>query len=355
LAWVLPKEGIVTLEHRLLFVAALVAGFAAIAFAEEAEIAPTPESCLAAPESFTGLSESCVMPNCCTDGCGWTVTADAIFLQRTSSGSQHLLTDPIPDTEMFNSSALHFSTAAGPRLSLRRQGVLDGELEAVYFGIDGFSASADFPNSALPSGVAGLTIDDAIVMPVYSVQFQYGSRLYNTELNYRRPVNERLTLLSGFRWVELEDRYQATGTENVFMGPFASTVSGQNDLYGFQMGGDLQLLDPGRRLQINAGGKAGIYGNNARASNTYVDTIRDFSASASAGRVAFVGEIGLTASYRLTDHLAARAGYQLLWIDGVTVGANQIASTDFVTGSATVNAAQTVFYHGATAGLELSW
>ena len=342
-------------EHRLLFVVPLFACFTAISFAEQNEITPTPESCLASPESCAGLPESCVTPNCCTHSCGWTATADAILLQRTSSGSQHLLTDPIPDTELFNSSALRFSTAAGPRLSLRRQGVLDGELEAVYFGIDSFSASTDFPNSALPSGVAGLTIDDAVVIPVYSVQFQYGSRLYNTEFNYRKPVNERLTLLAGFRWVELEDRYQATGTENVFLGPFASNVSGQNDLYGFQLGGDLQLFNPGRRLQIDACGKAGIYGNNARTTNRYVDTVRDFSASASAGQTAFVGEIGLTASYRLTDHLAARAGYQLLWIDGVTVGADQIASTDFVTSSATVNAAHTVFYHGATVGLELSW
>ncbi len=328
------------LERGFVLAALILMSLTAATAAQQADALP-------APESFRDSDASTFVGR-------WAVTAETLILDRSASGGQRLLTDPIPNAELFNASDLRFPMAAGPRLSLRRQGVLDGELEVVYFGIDGFQSTASFPNSALPSTVAGLSIDDAIVTPVDSALFQYDSRLYNFELNYRKQVRERLTLLAGFRWVELEDRYVATGIEDANMSLFTDAVRGHNHLYGFQIGCDAKLRAPEKLFQIDALAKAGVYGNAVGLTNDYADTVRSYSASSSSGHVAFVGELGLMASYRLSDHLSARVGYQLLWLDGVAVGPEQISSTDFLSGSAAFKPG-TAFYHGANVGLEFQW
>ena len=131
-------------------------------------------------------------------------------------------------------------------------------------------------------------------------------------------------------------------------------MRGHNHLYGFQIGCDAKLRAPEKLFQIDALAKAGVYGNAVGLTNDYADTVRSYSASSSSGHVAFVGELGLMASYRLSDHLSARVGYQLLWLDGVAVGPEQISSTDFLSGSAAFKPG-TAFYHGANVGLEFQW
>jgi hypothetical protein len=328
------------LERRFVFAALMLVSLTAAAVAQQSDALPT-------PGTFGDSGDSTFVGR-------WAVTADTLVLQRSASGSQSLLTDPIPGTELFNASDLRFPMAAGPRLSLRRQGIWDGELEAVYFGIDGFRSTASFPNSALPSTVAGLSIDSAIATPVDSALFQFDSRLYSFELNYRKQLRERLTVLAGFRWVELEDRYIATGIEDAYKDLFTDTVRSHNHLYGFQIGCDAKLRAPEKLLQIDALAKVGIYGNAAGLTSDYADTVHAYSASSSGGHVAFVGELGLTASYRLSDHLAARLGYQLFWLDGVAVAPEQISAAEFISGAASVKAGA-AFFHGANVGLEFQW
>ncbi|MEO8271436.1 MAG: hypothetical protein ABI557_17065, partial [Aureliella sp.] len=71
-------------------------------------------------------------------------------------------------------------------------------------------------------------------------------------------------------------------------------------------------------------------------------------------RTAFVAEIGTNGAYCLTDHLSLRGGYRLLWVDGVALVSDQLASSNFYTGNG-FNGSGNVFYHGATAGLEYAF
>ena len=71
-----------------------------------------------------------------------------------------LLSDPLSGSSLLDSSGLGFHHEAGPRLSLIYQGCAWG-FELNYFCIDGWKADADFPNSAFPSGVESLALDNA--------------------------------------------------------------------------------------------------------------------------------------------------------------------------------------------------
>jgi len=78
------------------------------------------------------------------------------------------------------------------------------------------------------------------------------------------------------------------------------------------------------------------------------------STGTSARSVAFCGEIGITAAYNLTDRLALRGGYQLLWLDGVALASQQpiLNPPPLLSAATSVGTSGDVFYNGAFIGLE---
>jgi hypothetical protein len=298
---------------------------------------------------------------CCCECCGprWSITADALFLHRSATKSQRLLFDPLEEVDLLNSSDMSFSGQAGPRLSLIRHGSNGWDFEFNFFGINAWKASADFPESALPGGVGSLIVDDTMPLPVFNVGFEEYSRLYSTELNLRRPINNWLTTLAGFRCVDLSDYYRAHGTEAVVSSSFTHAINAHNHMYGFQMGDEALLFENAGRLRINSFAKIGIFYNDAdQSSNLNIidpDSFGDLSAAANGSRTSFMAEMGLIGSYKLCKRAVLRGGYQVMWIEGVALAPRQISVTNLGAGTAGVDTSTGLFYHGATAGLEVMW
>ena len=305
--------------------------------------------------------EACC-PNECEKSCcdrfepTWTVTTDALFLHRSATSGPTLLSDTVGN-DLLKSSDLGFSWAAGPRLSLIRDCACGWGLELNYFGIDGWEANAAFPTASLPGGVGSLAIDKAIPLPVTEASFGQNSRLYNGEFNVRRQVNENLTLLAGFRWVELQDTYLVQGTSAILATPFSEAVRAHNHLYGFQIGADALLFEYMERFRIRGIAKTGIFYDAAGQSTGFSDPagLGVLNAGDNGNHTSFLGELGVLCSYRLSKHAALRGGYQLMWIDGVALATRQIPNTDLGAGTAAIDTTGGVFYHGANVGLELAW
>jgi hypothetical protein len=70
--------------------------------------------------------------------------------------------------------------------------------------------------------------------------------------------------------------------------------------------------------------------------------------------VALLGEVGLTAKFRLTNHVAIRGGYQVMALHGVALAPDQIASADVVTETSSVTLSSLIT-HGGTFGIEVFW
>ena len=103
--------------------------------------------------------------------------------------------------------------------------------------------------------------------------------------------------------------------------------------------------------------KVGLFGNAARQNSFLKSSFESApvffaSAAGQSGQVAFVGEIGLTGDYRLSDRLLLRGGYQLLWIDGVALAPSQMPELNFTTQTGPPTTGN-VFYHGALSGQEI--
>ncbi len=191
-------------------------------------------------------------------------------------------------------------------------------VEARYFGLYGWSGKVD--------------LGDATV----SLPFTLQSQLQSAEVNIRRTTASWLQLLAGFRWVELDDTFNLANLAS------AKTF---NRLFGCQVGADVSIWQY-NRLSFDAIGKAGIYGN---AIDGQLNIPGTLNLATSRGRTAFVGEVGLTGRYAITNSLALRATYELLWLDGVAAVNELSLNPNLTAVSATTN---TIFYQGAFVGFE---
>jgi hypothetical protein len=61
--------------------------------------------------------------------------------------------------------------------------------------------------------------------------------------------------------------------------------------------------------------------------------------------------------YRLTQHVTLQGGYQVLWLDNVSLASEAAAATTQIAGgaSSTINTDGRVWYNGALAGVEFIW
>lgn len=278
----------------------------------------------------------------------WQVTADVLFLQRRDPAAAVLIASSLDGAELLNAGDFDFGVEPGFDLSLTYRFDDRFAIQARYFGVDHWnarSAAATAPDSLLQVNASP---------PVFAwagtgIQSESTSALQNAELNAQRRVLERWTLLAGFRYAELDERFSA-GLVAADI-PFHYETATRNRLYGGQLGVGVLLWDRGGPLTVQAEGKAGIFGNAAAQDSAYDTGVVAVAARGSGSQTAFLGEIGLLGDCCLTSRWSLRGGYRLLWIDGVALATDQVAASDFVSNRG-MNTIGDAFYHGAFVGIQ---
>jgi hypothetical protein len=284
----------------------------------------------------------------------WTGTVDAMWMTRFGGRRETLVSDASTGATLFTSSDMNFNLAGGPRVDVIRHADCGWDVEFAYFSIDGWNAS---DSATAPSGVqfnnAGIQVTTK--NDTTGMDFMYLSKLYSGELNVRHAVDEQLTILAGFRTLQLEDRLRGVVTANGVASPTSFIdVATENYLYGFQIGGDATLwTSENGRFRIDSLLKAGVFGNYARQNTGSLLTGEN--ASAAGNHAAFFGEVSFTAVWQFSKHIAARGGYQAMWIQSAALAPNQLSYTNLPTQTATLDQQGAVFYHGAFAGLEVDY
>jgi hypothetical protein len=227
--------------------------------------------------------------------------------------------------------------------------------ELTYFGFhewDGKASASGSGNLSIP-GTLGLTTQDFVFADLISLD--YSSRLHNFEATYRQDV-EGMTLLGGFRYVNLDERLTltstrlATGTSDYF-------VHTQNQLIGGQLGiGFYEDFDDRLRLELT--GKFGVFGNVAEnrtrlsdLNNTFIR--RDFDVRSNP--VSVLGEVGTKLTFQVTDWLSVHAGYRFLWINNVALASDQFDFSTLPGAGNSIDARSYLLMHGGNAGIEVRW
>ncbi|MBN2580397.1 MAG: hypothetical protein JXB10_15545 [Pirellulales bacterium] len=279
-----------------------------------------------------------------------TATADLLVMDRVGPRSVPLVRNATTGAELLNAKDLDFKWELGPRVNFIAHRVLfDQDIEASYFGIDGFRASETVYSASNPIAfsIPGYTYTAANGA---GIRFEYPSQIYSAELNGRIYLYDRLSLLAGFRWVNLHENLVGTGIVGG-MGTEFLDINVDNHLYGGQIGMDVSLLDFDGPFRIDGVLKAGVFGN-------YTD-----QAAIVGGRnygdkrdhTAFLGEINLVAVYEITPNILLRGGYQVLWLEGVALAGDQPATLDLNSNDFQPDTRGSLFYHGAFAGLEINY
>ncbi len=274
----------------------------------------------------------------------WTVRVGTIFLERSRLKSQLFVFDSFPVAANLNADNFDFPVQGGIDVAALRRGTV-ADIDFRYFGIDQWSASQG-PIQA------GAEIIDAT----------YASRLHSVEVNLRRNVTPKLTVLGGFRYLSFREHSSVARDVGIFpiLQDFRTDTT--NDLYGAQIGADAILWDRGGRLRIEGVVKAGVYAGVTSnqvdyglsiSGNVFANIV---SVGASRDHTAFVGDLNFTAVYQLNEVWAVRVGYQLLWLDGIALATDQPPLVELsVNPTIQVDTSGSAFFHGALLGLERSW
>lgn len=283
----------------------------------------------------------------CCPGPLWTVAADAVFMQRSRPDSLVLMQDVFVPTRNLNADAFGFDFTTGWDVSLERE-TLCGGLEARFFSIDGWdSATMAVFDPASP--VVINTVMPFVPTGLMTVDATYNSELLSAELNLRRELSDCVSLLGGFRYLELDEHFHAD-LDVAAIVPSTYDTFTRNRLYGGQIGADATLWSR-NRLTVEGLVKVGIFHNSGGQNTVYDTGAVVVMATDTSDRAAFLGELAFAANYCLTDALSLRAGYDLLWLETVALASDQIPATNFATSSG-ISADGGAFYHGAFVGLE---
>jgi hypothetical protein len=309
----------------------------------------------------------------------WTASADFIFMQRVGN-VPYILVETVPSsvpyvdlsktagTPVLNASDFSHSFSGGPRVGLVHHGDGGTDLEVSYFQIDGwdsYRAVGPTPDDWLVMRAPGnfLQTQNELSPPfTQAMTWDYTSRLYNAEANMRWHSWDRVSVLAGFRWVNVTEKLVGMLTPPTphGTGSFWDTQT-KNNLYGLQIGAEARLLERGR-FSIGGVLKAGIFDNRVDETTLVRMERIQFPESASTDYLAFLGELGVQCKYQATPRLSLKVGYEVMWLQGVALAPGQIPETyssygglnplDTHVQAVGVNCSSGVLYHGGAAGLE---
>lgn len=306
----------------------------------------TDDSSLAAPGACAtcGPAQPLMDNGCSVRPSSVQFTFDFLVMDREGPDSADLFFDTQTGGVLLNTESLVKQAEPGVRLGLILFADEGCDIEFGYLGLDKFGQSMTI---ASQNPITFPFFGGVPANPQNEYTASYLSQLDSGEVNLRRRFGNRLALLAGFRFLELRERFEISSSS----GTFDSTAD--NDLYGFQLGGDVQLLRI-RRSMVFATIKSGVYYNNADVSaeaavgNTPIAFIDDED------EVAFVGDVAFGMLIPMGSHADLRVGYQGLYLDGIGLAPDQSDNYDLFTSSGSMDTS-TLLYHGGFVGVDLFW
>lgn len=253
-----------------------------------------------------------------------------------------------------------FGYERGARVTVgRAYDCLDG-WELSFVGPFKWDLRGEFTGNAvnsrfLPAG--GLTGADVSAFVNTAFQRQrFTSELNSFEFNKKWWGWDVISTSVGLRYVNIREKlnlFSVGSAPGADQGLFS--IDTNNHLAGIQFGAE--LYQPiGNRWSFGGKLKLGPYGTfsdkRTRLTNAGLQIINN---DADRAQLAFLGEGGFFANFRLTQRITLWAGYEAWYVYGVALAAEQaFVPMSPQTGTSTKKDGD-IFYHGGTAGVQYAW
>ena len=270
-------------------------------------------------------------------------TLDLLILDRSDADSGPFLIDAQTFQPLSDNGDLVREAEPGVRMGMILFSDDCGrDVEFSYLQTDryGHDQTITSPNPIIFPFFNGLPAN-----PSTSNRVDLESGLKSFEVNLRQRYGSRMTLLAGLRYWELSEYFNITDGNGGF---FSAT---DNDLYGFQIGADVQWLRV-RRSVLFTTVKGGVYYNNADVQGRASVGAQPLEFIDDEDEVAFAGELAAGLLIPMGPQADLRIGYQGILLDGVGLAPDQLDNYNIFTGSGSLDSA-TVVYHGGFLGIDL--
>ncbi len=325
-------------------------------------------------EEHLSLSYGTPIPNCpdqildvAPPRMPWYVRTDAVVFTRDANRDVDIASLEVPGNVVLSTRDLDFPFQLGPRILVGRTINECYQVEGSYFDLAQWDDTVAVRNSdALLFSpfidFGGLPSTDFNDNNLISIRVT--SHLRNAEINLRQalpmpPGRAAASFLIGMRYMGIGEGFEYL-SESAAATNFVRVDTG-NELFGAQIGALMEFYKEDC-WWINFEIKGAICQNSANQHTTFTQALagaasEDFVGAVSKNGTAFVGDLALTVLYRWGEHLAARFGYQAIWVDRLALAADNF-STDvgtLIAGPAQLRRDATVVYHGPFAGLEIAW
>jgi len=320
----------------------------------------------------------CCGPLCSCNSCPcFYVDVEALFMLRTPLlNHQPIVTDPNTGRTFLSTSNLDAAFDPGLEVTVGMRICGGMALELSYFGLFGGNASAV---AEKPDPTAFLTLGGNLVGNVFvdmnRVQVTDSTWVQGIELNLPCCCGccdqcqdacacgglrcQSFEWFGGFRYLVVGDDLNIAA-ERIVSGALEEgsyEIRTVNQLFGVQVGGRWRRTRG--RFGWEATVKVGVFADDAEQTQTVIDfpnfALRPTVSSSEVG-VAFVGELNLSALYRLTDVWNLKAGYTLMSIEGLALAPDQL---DFNFGAATsgtdIHNGGGLILQGVNVGVEARW
>lgn len=327
------------------------------------------DSCFSGGDSCLGNANGPYGSGGCCTPRWYDLHVEWLYWTRDNTSDLALATEGVLGPVVLNTGDLDFQEQSGVRVTGAYLIGPASALEATYFGTANWADSETVTsNDNLYSIFGGYGADTFDAFPEVAgselSSVAMSTELDNGELNLRhRAVSANCLIHSSFlvgaRYLRLrDDMIYFTETNTVdYQGTLDYGVKADNDLVGAQVGTDLYIcITP--RLKVGAEIEAGVYGNRS-SQRTIIDCtscdaiIVDKAAETD---LAFIGEAGAMGLFRLTPRTTLRGGYQVLYVDGVALAADNFRSDTPLTGRTPfVDNSSNILFHGLNVGCEFTW
>ena len=286
--------------------------------------------------------ETLVLPCACP--AAW-ASVDALWLQRQGPDNYLLATDG-QAAHLWNDQ-FNFDYELGVRVSYGEV-VCDTPIEITYMGTHDWNSSIAVDGMGLnvPAAPMGGVFDDSD-----RVEANYASELHSIELNRLRFQSDCLTIVTGIRYIDAEEDFFLRADDGGSEGTIA--ITGDNRLLGIQAGADYTRGCNG--WCYSAWGRAGIYANFAERDISITDEdepLNDVTGESNDTEFAFAGQLGVGLTRHLGCGIKLRAGYELLWINGLALAAEQPGTAGGGFMLPRIDTDGDILYDGGYVGLE---
>jgi hypothetical protein len=322
----------------------------------------------------------------CADGCSpnrnnacpcFYGQVDVLFLQRVSLfTNQPVVVDAISGTTLLSTSSLNSSFAPGLQATFGMRLGCGRALEFNYLGLFAGSTSA-FAVSPGPGSflIFGDNLAGNVFVGFDRAQLNLSSGLQSFAMNLPCCCGccdccegcdgqsvarcRSFSWFTGIRYLNLSERLNIAAQSTVGGAPENGSynVRTTNNLFGPQIGA--RARSTRGRWGWDATGTVGIFGNSARQTQTVTDfpnfVLRPTVSNSKVG-AAFVGWTNVSGLYLLNNVWNLRAGYNVLWIQGLALTQNQL-DFNFATSPSgnQLNRSGGLLLHGVNVGLEARW